>query len=281
MNKRFIGAHISVAGGLLNAIERARKLNINTIQIFASPPRNWFPPKITDKEAAQFKQELKKNNISSVFLHSIYLVNLASDKPEMIQKSKQSLIDYLNTSVKIGASGVIIHPGYGSEDTKHLITRVIDNINDVLEKTDPNSNLILETTAGQKNAIGAKFEDIKLIIEKIKYHDRIGVCLDTAHTFESGYDWFNQGAEKIISQFNQKIGLKYLKVIHCNDSKTIAGSHVDRHENIGQGMIGDKVFKELLHLDVLEKIPFILETPGFDNLGPDNKNIEHLKELSK
>lgn len=277
-----IGAHVSAAGGAINAISRAKELGITAIQIFASPPRNWNPPKITSEDALNFKKAAIENNISHIFLHAIYLTNIASLNPFIITKSKKSLIEYLNVSSLIGSNGVVFHSGYGSGKTfDEVKDNVIDNINEILENSDLKSTLIIETNAGQKNAIGASFEQIKELINGIKSPKRIGVCLDTAHTFASGYDWVNKGAKEIINEFDQKIGLEYLKAIHCNDSKSDFNSHVDRHENIGQGKIGDKVFKELLHLESIKNIPFILETPGFANTGPDQKNIDHLKELAK
>lgn len=274
-----IGAHVSISGGLLNAITRASEIEANTIQIFASAPKNWYSSKITNEEAAQFALQSQKENIYPVFIHAIYLVNLASDNEELINKSRKSLIEALNISAKIKSAGVIFHIGSHKtrtyQDTKYS---VIEHINDILSKTDKNSTLLIETNAGQGNCIGCTFEQIAEIISGINVKNRIGVCLDTAHVFASGYD-IKSSPKKIITDFDNIIGLNYLKVIHCNDSKTGLNSRHDRHENIGEGQLGLKTFEKLLNLPQLSQIPFILEVPGFDNLGPDKQNIKILKGL--
>ena len=275
-----IGAHVSISGGIPNAILNATKIGANTIQIFLSAPQNWNSPKITDQEAEQFLIEAKKNNIDPVVIHAIYLINLASSNPDLIEKSKKTLIDYLNTSAAIQSIGVIFHIGSSKEKTFDEIKKqVIDNIDEILDQSDPKSTLIIETNAGQGNCIGSTFEQIFEIISGIKQKSRIAVCLDTAHIYESGYD-LKSDPKKIIQEFNKIIGLNYLKTIHCNDSKTTLNSKVDRHENIGQGELGENTFKTLLHMPELKEIPFIIEVPGFENKGPDKQNIDLLKKLA-
>lgn len=275
-----IGAHVSIAGGITNAILRTTEIGANTIQIFLSAPQNWKSPNISQLQRAQFIDETKKNNINPVLIHAIYLINLASNNPALIDKSKKSLIDYLNTSATIQSAGVIFHIGSSRENTfDETKNQVINNINEILSISDPKSTLIIETNAGSGNSIGATFEQIAEIIENINQKHRIGVCIDTAHIYESGYD-IKTNPKKIIQDFNKIIGLKYLKAIHCNDSKTTLNSKIDRHENIGQGELGEQTFKTLLNLPELKEIPFILEVPGFKNTGPDKENIDLLKELS-
>lgn len=276
-----IGAHVSIAGNLTNAIKNAQSIGANTIQIFVSAPQNWYPSKITQPDIEAFNNAAETAGINPILIHAIYLINLASDNPELITKSKQSLIDALNISAKIYAAGVIFH--IGSHKTKtyeEIKPQIIQYINNILTNSDPQSTLIIETNAGQGNCVGCTFEQIAEIIAGIDQKNRIGVCLDTAHVFASGYDIKNQPTE-VIKQFDQIIGLNYLKAIHCNDSKSDFNSRTDRHENIGQGQIGEAAFKKLLHLPELKDIPFILEVPGFDNHGPDNQNIEILKKLAK
>ncbi|MDO8513350.1 MAG: deoxyribonuclease IV [bacterium] len=275
-----IGAHVSIAGGIINVIPRALAIGANTIQIFLSAPKNWNLIKITDDEAANFKKLASKNNIHPIFAHSIYLVNVASENSELINKSEASLIDYLNTSAKLGCVGVIFHIGSSKNKTFNQIkNRIITHINNVLEHSNPKSLLIIETNAGQGNCIGSTFSQINEILNGINEKSRMGVCLDTAHIYESGYD-LSSDPKLILQQFDSQIDLKYLKVIHCNDSKSGLNSKVDRHENIGEGKIGSQAFKQLLHLPALSEIPFILEVPGFNNDGPDKRNIEILKSLA-
>ncbi len=276
------GAHVSAAGGVMNAIPKAKDLGVTAIQIFASAPGNWNPPKATLEDGKAFGEACRAEGISHIFFHSIYLVNLASDNPELILKSKQSLITGLNLNAAMQGNGVIFHVGSSKANTFEAVKdAVITNINNIIDQSDPQSCLVIETNAGQGNNIGDTFEEVAALLEGVVKKDRIGVCLDTAHTFASGYDLVNKGPQAIMDEFDRIIGLKYLKAIHCNDSKTEFNSRVDRHENIGHGKIGDEPFRKLLHLPALQNIPFILEVPGIEGGGPDKPNVEKLKELAK
>jgi deoxyribonuclease-4 len=276
------GAHVSAAGGVMNALPKAKDLGITAIQIFASPPQGWNPPKTSAEEGKSFGEACRNEGITHIFFHSIYLINLASDNPESVKKSKDSLIAALNLNAAMGGNGVVFHVGSSKASTfEDVKESVIANINEIIEKSDPQSILIIETNAGQGNNIGDTFEEVAALVEGVKQKDRIGVCVDTAHTFASGYDLVNKGPKAIFEEFDRIIGLKYLKAIHCNDSKTEFNSRVDRHENIGLGKIGEEPFQKLLHLPELRDIPFILEVPGIENSGPDKPNVDKLKELAK
>lgn len=278
-----IGAHVSAAGGLMKAIPRAKDIGAEAIQIFASPPQSFNPPKATPEEAKAFGEACRKEGISHIFFHSIYLMNLASDKPFVVHSSKESLIAALNLNAAMEGNGVVFHVGSSKERTfEDVKDAVIKHINHILDKSDPKSTLIIETNAGAGNNIGDTFEEVAALVEGVEDKSRIGVCLDTAHTFASGYDLINTGPEAIIKEFDKIIGLKYLKAIHTNDSKTEFNSRVDRHENIGLGKIGEEPFRKLLHLKELANIPFILEVPGMDGKsGPDKANVDKLKELAQ
>jgi apurinic endonuclease APN1 len=276
------GAHVSAAGGVMNAIPKAKALGVTAIQIFASAPGNWNPPKASLEDGKAFGEACKKEGITHIFFHSIYLVNLASDNPELVEKSQNSLITGLNLNAAMGGNGVIFHVGSSKARTfEDCVEEVTDRMNTILAKSDPKSILVIETNAGQGNNIGDTFEEVAALLKGIKDKDRIGVCLDTAHTFASGYDLVDKGAKAIIDEFDKIVGLKYLKAIHCNDSKTALNSRVDRHENIGFGKIGEEPFRKLLHLPELKNIPFILEVPGIEGGGPDLPNVEKLKALAK
>ncbi len=266
----------------MNVIPRAQALGIQAVQIFASAPGNWNPPKTTVSEAKQFALAYGEIGITHIFFHSIYLINLASDNPELVQKSKQSLINALTINAAMAGSGVIFHVGSSKLNTFETVkAQVIAAINEIIASSDPNSTLIIETNAGQGNNIGDTFEEVATLVSGVQDKARIGVCLDTAHTFASGYDLVKRGAPAIIEEFDQIIGLEYLKAIHCNDSKTEFNSRVDRHENIGMGKIGEIPFRDLLHLPALKDIPFILEVPGLDGQsGPDLANVQKLRELA-
>lgn len=276
-----IGAHVSAAGGLTNAITNAKKLKLDAIQIFASPPSNWNPPKASLEEAAAFGEACRQNDLDYTFLHAIYLINLASANPELVAKSKESLINYMNINAAIKGNGVIFHVGSTrGQDFQAIKPQIINLLNEIISQSNPPSTLIIETNAGSGDSIGDTFEEIAQLITGIKDKSRIGVCLDTAHIFASGYDIVNQYPSHVIDEFDRIIGLQYLKAIHANDSKSAYNSHVDRHENIGQGKIGEEPFRQLLHLSALQNIPFILEVPGFDNHGPDEPNVHKLRQLS-
>lgn len=277
-----IGAHVSAAGGVKNAIARASELGVTAIQIFASAPGNWNPPKTTPEEAEAYRVAAKSAGITHTFFHSIYLINLASDKPELVEKSKQSLVSALNLNAAMGGNGVIFHVGSSKERSfDDVRDAVINNINDILAASDEKATLIIETNAGQGNCIGDTFEEVASLVGGVREKSRIGVCLDTAHTFASGYDLVTRGAQDVINEFDRVIGLQYLKAIHTNDSKTAFNSKVDRHENIGYGTIGHEPFRQLLHIESLRDIPFILEVPGIDGGGPDRANVATLQELAQ
>jgi len=251
------------------------------IQVFVSAPRNFNDSKFDAESAQELAENIRNNTqVKQIFYHAIYLLNLASSNQELIEKSKKSLINALNVCAWMKAQGVIFHIGSSRERTFDQVKdEIADNINLILSNTPKNSTLTIETNAGQGNCIGSKFEEIKYLISKIKAKSRIGVCLDTAHSFASGYEINNP--EKLLNDFDKTIGLKYLKVIHLNDSKTEFNSNVDRHENIGQGKIGLENIKNFINQNVLKDIPFILEVPGFNNTGPDKKNVEIVKKLFK
>jgi deoxyribonuclease-4 len=276
-----IGAHVSAAGGVMQAIPRATELGVSAIQIFASAPGNWNPPKATLEDGIAFGKACRVANLNHIFFHSIYLINLASDNSELVKKSQQSLITALDLNAAMGGNGVIFHVGSSKDRSFDDVKNdVAHNISEILKQSDPESTLVIEINAGQGNCIGDTFEEIAYLIEKNPDPKRIGVCFDTAHAFASGYDLVNRSPQDIFDEFNAKVGLQYLRSIHCNDSKTDFSSRVDRHENIGQGKLGDKPFQNLLKYKPLEKIPFILEVPGYGGTGPDKKNVDHLKKLA-
>lgn len=276
-----IGAHVSAAGGVMQAIPRAKALGATAIQIFASAPGNWNPPKTTLEEGQVFGEACRNEGITHIFFHSIYLLNLASENPELVQRSVSSLVAGLNLNAAMGGNGVVFHVGSSKgREFDAVKEQVSEAMNRAIAMSDPRSTLIIETNAGQGNCVGDTFEEVATLIQGIKEKSRVGVCLDTAHTYASGYDLVGKGARSIIEEFDRVIGLTYLKAIHCNDSKTPFNSRVDRHENIGMGHIGEEPFRQLLHLESLAKVPFILEVPGLEGNGPDKANIDKLTELA-
>ena len=275
-----VGAHVSIAKSLDLAIDRAVEIGADCIQIFGSAPQSWQPFIFSLESVDEFDKKREKAGIGPVFLHAIYLINLASSNPFILGKSIGSLEQYLKFGKVIGVEGVIFHVGsHKGKGFEAVVEQVVEAINQILLRTEGCGKLILENSAGAGGIIGAKFSELGEIVKAVN-SPRIGVCLDTAHAFESGYDLRTKtGLDKALAEFDQQVGLEKLVCIHANDSKTALGSNRDRHDNIGEGEIGLKGFKNIVNHPDIRELPFIIETPGFDDAGPDRKNIETLRNL--
>src|SRR3989344_8827432 len=259
-----LGAHISIAGVLSRAEEKAMAMGANCMQIFSSSPRDWGLPHLPDY---QFK-------LSPVYFHATYLINLA-DTGEIGERSKKLLIAELNLASRLGIKGSIVHPGsFKGDPTEEKFAIFLDNIAQVLKNIPKNSCLILENAGNKK--IGQDLVELGAITNGIS-DSRLKFCLDTCHLQATGYDLSIPG--KIIDLFDDLIGLGRLELIHVNDSKDPMGSFRDRHENIGEGTIGLQNFKKFINEPRLSQTPFILEVPGFDGQGPDRENLDILKNL--
>ena len=275
-----IGGHVSADRKFELAIREARRIGANTIQIFGSSPVRWSAL-LPDPEAARkFIEECKKYDITPVFLHAPYLINLASPNGNMPRISEALLERHLEIANMLGAFGVIFHIGSRGtrpqKESEHLVAKELSDILSRVKK----GRLIIENSAGAGNLVGDSLEEVGSIM-KLVDSPRLGFCLDTAHAFEAGIfsDFSKKGVDDFENQLNEHIGIKKLWVIHLNDSKTPAGSNKDRHENIGKGLIGENGFSNLLNNPVFKKTPLILEVPGYENNGPDKKNIETVREL--
>lgn len=274
-----IGAHVSAAGSLDLLFERAQAIGAEATQFFITPPQQWLQTKHSEEVFSKFKEQAKKTQIEPNFIHATYLINLATQNPEHLKKSIDWLTYSQKTAEKLGVDGTIFHIGSsGKGDREEGIKQVIRAVEEIL-KNSGQVDLILETSAGSGNTIGDKFAELGQIIRGVG-DSRIKVCLDTQHTFASGYDWRSkEGTETAVEEFDREVGLDKLVVIHANDSKTELDSKKDRHENIGEGFIGIEGFKNIINNPAFKNLPFILEVPGFDNSGPDKKNIELLRSL--
>lgn len=273
-----IGAHVSAAGGITNAIDRARAIGGNCLQIFISPPQGWRKTEIADETAAAFKAGMEAYHLGPVFIHALYLVNLATANPELREKSIDALAHALTTADRIGAQGVIYHTGSATTRQDDVMDDVVSAMREILNRAPGKSQLIIETAAG--TTIGAQFRDVALMRERAG-SDRVKVCFDTCHAFAAGHDVRTPASIKaMLKTFDATIGLKHLVVVHANDSKFGLGEGRDRHENIGEGHIGIEAFRALLHAEPLRKLPWVLEVPGFDDKGPDAKNIAILQRLA-
>lgn len=278
--KPCIGAHIS--GGMKTAVSKATDIGAESIQIFLGSPQMWRKPNLTDVEQDLFTGAVKSSSIGSVFVHGNYLVNLASESPENFAKSVSNLSLALRLSNSIGAKGLIFHPGSAGKATyDEALTRVLKALDLVLDDYEGNCKLLLEVCAGQGQTIGDRFEEFADILKAMHYDKRIGVCWDTCHMFNAGYDVSTKkGLEQTIDEFGELIGFDWLYAIHANDSKTPLGARRDRHENIGKGYIGEDAFRRMLHNPLLRPLPWILEVPGIERKGPDKINIDLMHSLA-
>lgn len=281
MDQPIIGAHVSAAGGLSKAVDRALAIGAQAVQIFASPPQSFNPPAHTDEAIAQFNEKLKGNNLGPVFIHAIYLTNLASPNPASLDRTIASLTTTMNFSSKIGCSGVIFHTGSSlGAGFEAVRKQIVTAVAAILESSPEDSTLLIENAAGQGNTIGRNFEEVGALIKDVG-SPRFRACLDTQHSFASGYDLRDKaGIERLLSEWDKEVGLNNLRCLHVNDSKVECGSNRDRHENIGVGMMGEGAFKLLAQDELLRSLPWVLEVPGMDGKsGPDKENVNKLRGL--
>ena len=283
---KLIGAHESIAQGYANALHKVNYIGGNCLQIFSSSPRTWQSANVPSNIIQEFTETKKELQIGPIFFHACYLINLA-DGGYVGEKSVQSLTKELELAKLMGVAGSIIHPGSFKTTEKKVYdhTKVdqsaysifLGNIQKVLDNTPKESLVILENSGTRK--IGSTIDELAKIINDLK-DPRIHICLDTCHLHAAGYDLSTKDKlDAFLDNFDRKIGLDKLSVVHTNDSKDPLGSFRDRHENIGKGLVGISVFQNLLNSSVLKQKPFIIEVPGFDGNGPDKRNIDILKEM--
>lgn len=279
-----VGAHVSIAGGLDLAPQRARELSCDCLQIFSKNPRGWSARELSESEAEAAKENLVKYELDPLVVHITYLVNVASKKPDLYEKSLAGLITDLERSGRIGARYLVIHPGKYTEGTlEEGIERIADSINKAFAAVENDVMLLLENVAGAGTEIGQTFEELQKIIDLVQDQKRIGVCFDTCHGFAAGYDLRTpESVDQVFRHFDNVIGFDRLRVIHANDSKGEPGSNLDRHEHIGMGVIGEIGFHAITHhpLAVENNIAFILETPD-DEHGGFERDIAKLRELAE
>ena len=277
-----IGAHVSTAGGLSKAVGRGVEIGCEAIQIFGSSPQGWAFKPVPGEEVEAFRQGIAEAEMGPVFLHAIYLINLGTPKEDVLEKGVQSLINYMGLASDVGAAGVIVHPGsHGGAGYEAIFPQVVSSIQRVLDHSPEGPCLALENMAGMGQHIGAKFEDLGRILKAIG-SPRLKVCLDTQHCFAAGYDMSTkQGIEAMIAEFDQDVGGSNLLAVHANDSKRPCGSGVDRHDNIGDGFIGEDGFAAIMGNPAFQDVPFLLEVPGFEGKGPDRQNIDILKKIRR
>ena len=274
-----IGAHVSAAGGVDKAIDRAELIGAEAIQIFATAPQAWRISEHSEASTQAFVEKAARASIGPVFLHGVYLVNLGTQSDENLAKGVGSLIHYMNFCKRIGASGVVFHVGgHGGAGLEAVIDRVVGGLRIVLDRSPVDVMLCLENNAGKGDQIGGPFGELAQIIQATD-DPRLKVCMDTCHAHAAGYDITTPaGLDSAMSEFDQTVGLENLVVVHANDSKGVLGGNLDRHQNIGDGSIGKRGWRNIVGHPAFRDVPFILEVPGIDGKsGPDKENVDRLK----
>ncbi len=279
------GAHVSSSGGIFNAIGNGEKIEAEAIQIFASPPQTWRQTNHKPEAIQKFRDLHAESDLRDVWIHNIYLANLAAEDPEQLAKSIDSVQFAMRIADAIGAEGVVLHTGsHKGRGMDAVADQVSDALVEIMKDAPGTAILALEDMAGQGGQIGKEFGELGLLLDRVK-SDRLQVCLDTAHAFAAGYDIGNvEGVDVAMTEFDEVIGLERLAVIHANDSKIELGGLRDRHENIGEGHIGEAGFEVITTHPAFQNKAFLLEVPGFENEegkadGPDLENVNRLKRL--
>ena len=277
-----IGAHVSSSAPLFQCVDRACDIGAEALQIFASAPQSWRPGSHDESTLAKMKARAEECGIDTVFLHGVYLINLATADETLLNRSVGSLKQYLKFCGDTGARGTIFHTGsHKGAGFEGVLPQIAAAIERVLAATPEPTWLILENSAGQGGTVGGRFEELGAIVKTVG-SERVKVCLDTCHLYAAGYDIATPaGIAETMERFDAAVGLDRLVAVHANDSKAGLGSGLDRHENIGEGEIGREGFCAITSHPAFREVPFILEVPGFDGKGPDQRNVETLKAICR
>lgn len=278
----YLGAHMSIAGGLHKAIDRAVAATCGVMQIFTRSSNQWKGKPITDAEAELFRGRLLESGLHEVISHDIYLINLAAPPGDTREKSLAAFADEMSACARLGIGKIVMHPGSHTTDSPQTgLMRVIEAFDHLFSQVPEYEGLVLlETTAGQGSNLGRHFEELRIIIDGSAYPDRFGICFDTCHTFAAGYDISSpDGYAGVMEQFDRILGIERLLCFHLNDTKKGLGSRVDRHEHIGKGVLGIEPFRCIMNDPRFANIPKIIETPKSDNDEMDRENLAILREL--
>jgi len=278
----YLGAHMSISGGLSKAIDRGSAADCGVVQIFTQNSNQWRGKAVSDSEVSLFREKREAAGLYDVVSHDIYLINLAAAPGEVRDKSLTGFLEEMERCARLGIDKIVMHPGsHVGEGEETGISRIVDAFDFLLEKgKDYTGKILLETTAGQGTNIGYRFEHLREIRDRSTFPERFAICFDTCHTFAAGYDFTSEeGYQRVFAEFDRILGLENLLVFHFNDSKKGLGSRVDRHDHIGQGVLGLSGFRFLMNDERFARIPKILETPKGDNDEMDAINLKTLRDL--
>jgi deoxyribonuclease-4 len=275
-----LGAHVSSAGGISSAIDRAEALGCDAVQVFTQSPRMWRPTAHSAEQVERFRARRAEAGIGAVACHAVYLVNLASLDPAILEKSVAALRATLETARAIGAESVVFHVGsHLGAGFEEVVERVVPPLRGLLELTTDELWLCMENCAGTGGTIGRTVAELAALHDALDSHPRLGVCLDSCHWWASGVDVTDAAAlDGAVVELDERIGLDRLRCLHVNDSKTALGSNRDRHDNVGSGLMGEGLATFLAH-PAFQRLPALLETPGSDGHGPDAAEMERLRAL--
>ena len=277
---KYIGAHVSASGGVESAPVNAHKIGANAFALFTKNQRQWVSKPLTEESIRLFKENCAKYDFQPEYIlpHDSYLINLGHPEPEGLEKSRAAFLDEMQRCEQLGLKLLNFHPGshLNKISVEDCLSLIAESINITLEKT-KEVTAVIENTAGQGSNLGNEFWHLKYIIARVEDKTRVGVCLDTCHTFTAGYDLL-EDYEKVFNEFEEVVGFQYLRAMHLNDSKKALGSRVDRHDSIGKGFIGFPFFEKLMRDPRFDNMPLILETID-ETLWP--QEIAWLREQSE
>jgi len=273
-----LGAHCS--GGVKKALDRAAELEIDAVQLFVQSPRTWRFPEHDPADLAAFRERRVELGIGGVLVHALYLVNLASPKGDFYEKSVTTLCSTVEAACAIEAEAVVFHVGsHQGAGFEAGLERVAPALAQALERCNETTWLCMENTAGAGGTIGRSLDELAALYDALDAHPRLGICLDSCHLYASGYDVTDRGElDRLLEELDDRLGLDRLRCLHVNDSKTPLGSNRDRHDNIGDGLMGEKLGVFVGH-PRLQGLPAVTEVPGREGKGPDAEQVRKLREL--
>lgn len=278
-----IGVHLSTAGGVFRAAERAHEIGANTFQIFSSSPRMWRPGKISEDHCARMQELRMRYDVSPLVIHASYLINVAAQSDTVWKNSISALRSEVQRAFALGAEYLVLHPGSWRGMTREegllRAAEAIERAMDKLPWQECDFRLLIENTAGAEFSLGSNFEQVSELVEHLRRVAPVGACLDTCHCHVSGYDIVTSGGyEETVQQIERLLGLETVRVWHMNDAKAARGSKLDRHEHVGEGTIGVAAFRRILNDARFRHCAFVAETP-VDEPGDDARNVNVLKSL--
>jgi deoxyribonuclease-4 len=277
-----VGVHTSITGSIENAVLRAAEIGCDTFQMFSANPRGWRTIDPSRQECEQFRATREEHDLSPLVIHDNYLINLASADEEIRRKSVAAFRRELGRALALGADYLVAHPGSAKGSTvPEALRTCVESLKEAAKGLSLDGLMVLiENTAGQGSAIGRSFEEVAEIVAGASRELPVGACIDTAHSFAAGYSIHTPaGLSRTVKELDRTVGIGKVRIIHANDSKASFDSHVDRHEHIGKGQIGEEAFGRIVRHPKLRVIPFICETP-LDEPDDDRRNVEMIRKLA-